>query len=228
MGIHQIVADNVVRTDRLMTIQYVSGLDWSGDAGDIANAVRSSPYLVVGMSHIHVTHRQDLSDAVHRLRDELRLPSQYVFKFARSSDRTREHFLDLLATLEISYTAAAIDRRRWIPAYVQHTSGSQRIVDAICAATESLPDNLVCGQRLLIDASKSDARLISDLRVALSRQQKARRRTSFSKIAPLPDDRGDALIIQAADFIAGYVGRNLVGETHSDDRLNGKLAMLRF
>lgn len=197
------MTDDAFHTDRCVTIHYVSGLDWSGDAGTMANAVRSSPYLVVGMCHTHTTNRQRMSDAVAHLREELHLPIQHTFKFAKSSDRTRDRFLEVLMNLDISFTAAAVDRRLWTPAYVQGTSGSQRIVDAICVAAEALPDDLICGQ------------------------QRARGKIGFSKIAPLPDDRGDALIIQAADFIAGYVGRTLVQEAHPDDRLARKLTMLR-
>lgn len=204
-------------------IRIVTGLDWSGDAGSYENSTRDSPYLIVGTCHIGIEDRDEMAGRLASLRRDLRIPDDHAFKYSKSAQRVRRDHLQIMAEIPVLFTVHATDKRLWSSRDLAESSGPERIRRAIVSLVDECGDDLVCGQRLLVDANRSDARFMRDLRLDIRRRQRLLGREGFAKIAPLPDSRSDGMLIQAADMIAGYAGELLVSEHSIDMELQSKV-----
>ena len=187
-----------------MPIRVVTGLDWSGDSGSYEKAVRESPYLVIGACHAPVDARAEIAEKLAEFRRQLRIPNDHVFKYAKSSTRVKHEFFQIICQCPIAFTVHATDKRLWNSQVLANSTGLGRIRAAIVELIDACENEHVCGQRLLVDASRSDARFMRDLRADIRRRQRQIGRDSFAKVVPVPDSRSDGLLIQAADMIAGY------------------------
>lgn len=206
-----------------MPIRVVTGLDWSGDAGSVEKAVRESPYLIVGACHAHIDDRAELAQRLMELKRKLRVSNDHAFKYSRSAFRVREEFLRVMIASPVHFTVHTTDKRTWRQQEIGASTGSERIRRAIASLIDECSDDLVCGQRLLVDANRHDARFIQALREAIRQGQKLMGRSGFAKISPLPDDRSDGMLIQAADMIAGYAGKLLMSEQSMDIHIRSKI-----
>lgn len=187
--------------------RFVSGLDWSGDPGSPSRAVQGNQLFVMCACHVS---RDDLGEVAVRwdqLKRELGLPSGHTFKHVRSRPVTREKFFRLVGSLPLLFTVEIVDKTRWRSAYLADTNGGDRVLDSICALFENCSVEIVANQILVVDAHRSEVGFLRDVRLELRRSQAVRGNRSFKKISALPDHRQDAMLIQAADMMAGEIRR---------------------
>jgi hypothetical protein len=117
----------------------------------------------------------------------------------------------MVGSQPLAFSVEVIDKTDWSPNYLAHSSGSGRVLDTICLLFDACPDEIIAKQVLVVDAHRSEVDFLRELRLRLRRMQSARDAESFKKISALPDHRQDAMLIQAADMMAGEI-RRLKGE----------------
>ena len=113
--------------------------------------------------------------------------------------------MERLTSAPIRTTVGVVDKRSWDGSYLALTSGPERILDAIGSLIRLLPDEVVCGQRLLVDMNRGDRGFVQDLKRTVRTANRVAGRPNFGEVAPRPDHGSDALLVQMADIYAGYV-----------------------
>lgn len=182
----------------------VSGLDWSGDAGDPKKTPGVSPLLITAVVHIDIENWELLEEALAKVRRKRSLPPNYVFHFSGSRPQIREAFFDELTRLPLSAYGRVFDKNLWTQSYIQRTRGNARIQTEIVELLIRCPDHLIGGQMLLIDGQKSETSLIAPIKTELNRRLAIAGRASLRKIKACPDDHpSEGAIVQVADMIAG-------------------------
>jgi hypothetical protein len=196
-------------------MRIVTGLDWSGDAGDPAKSPGQS-LLVFAAVHVRDSDLDHLRMNLAMLRRRLRVEDEYVFKHSGSSDKTKAAFFQALTQLPVTITVLSIRKNGWDSSYLKRSTGIDRINDAIMELVCQLPDSLVDDQFLLIDLPRRELHTVKDLRVAVRRVLFGIGRGSFKNIRPRPDHRDETATIQIADMVAaefrkqgGFVGPHL-------------------
>jgi hypothetical protein len=184
----------------------ISGLDWSGDAGDPKKTPGLSTLLVTTVVHLDVEDWGLLEAALVEARRKRSLPPNYVFHFSGSRPQIREAFFDELKRVPLSAHGRVFDKNLWAQSYYRETSGLARIQAGIVELMVRCPDHLIGGQTLLIDGKKSETKLIAPIKTELNRRLAIGGRTSLRRIKACPDDhQSQGAIVQVADMIAGAV-----------------------
>jgi hypothetical protein len=188
-------------------IRFITGVDWSGDAGDPALAIRDNQWLVFVACHVEKDGLEDFVESLERIKVTLGLPQSHTFKHVRSREAMRGHFFRALRDTSVRFDVLAIDKLKWTPGYLGRTSGRERVLDAVCDLFAVCPDEVIAHQILVIDAHRSETRFVREVGARLRIIQRLRESASFKKISAVPDHRHDAVLIQAADMMAGEVRR---------------------
>src|SRR5690606_28069982 len=94
-------------------IRYIAGLDWSGDPGDPSKNPEGNPLLVVCSCHVKVEDHFLLDDTLKRLRSQLRVSENYIFKHMRSVQSTRNMFMNAMIGCPVVIHVGIVDRRAW-------------------------------------------------------------------------------------------------------------------
>jgi hypothetical protein len=187
-----------------LTVVVISGLDWSGDAGDPRKTPALSPYLVTAVVHLQSDHWEALEEALARARRRRSLPTNYVFHFSGSRPQIREAFFDALHGVPFSAHARVVDKRHWTSAYLAETTGDARIQAEIVELIARCPDFLISKQTLLIDGHKRDAGKMVPLKTEINRRLTVAGKAGIRKVKVCPDDHpSQGAIVQVADMIAG-------------------------
>ncbi|MGC4107301.1 MAG: hypothetical protein QM753_13340 [Thermomicrobiales bacterium] len=194
-----------------MTIHYVSGLDWSGEAGAPLRSPTANPWLVVAICHCQKDDLDLIGAHLASLREKFHLPANHTFKHARSRPETRREYLRVAANLPMTFTIHAVDKRDWSPRYLDTTSGLDRISDLVSAVLSHCPAKLIERQVLLIDGDSGESGVVRALKGAARTTCRERELQLFQKVSIVPDHRLDAQLVQAADMMAGQI-RHLGGE----------------
>jgi len=182
----------------------VSGLDWSGDAGDPKKTPGLSPLLVTAVVHLDVENWELLEAALAGARRIRSLPPDYVFHFSGSRPQIREALFKELKRVPLSAHGRVFDKNLWAQSYFRRTNGIARIQAEIVELMIHCPDHLIGGQTLLIDGEKSETKLIAPIKTELNRRLVIGRRASLRRVKTCPDDhQSQGAIIQVADMIAG-------------------------
>lgn len=182
----------------------ISGLDWSGDAGDPRKAPHQSARLVTVVAHVDVAEWERLESALERARRARRLPADYVFHFSGSRPQVREVFFNELGSVPFSAHARVLDKTLWTLEYLKSSDGLTRIQREIVELLIQCPDAVVGRQTLLIDDERSKQRMIAPIKTDLNRRLEASGRPGLRKVKTCPDhDPSLGAIIQVADMIAG-------------------------
>lgn len=195
-------------------IRFVSGVDWSGDPGDPKKAVRENQLLVMCACHVQKGELEQASARLAHLKAKLDLASDHVFKHVRSKPATRQAFYRAVGETSLAFSVLVIDKSKWSTEYLAATTGRVRMLDALCDLLVECPEEFIAGQVLVVDAHRSETRFNNDLAVTMRATLRTRGVVSFKKISAVPDHRHDALLIQAADMMAGEV-RKLNGAVPS-------------
>ena len=183
-------------------MRIVTGLDWSGDAGDPAKSPGQS-LLVFAAVHVRDSDVGLVQTNLAGVRRRLGVPHEYVFKHAGSSDKTKAATFQAIAQMPVSMTVLSIQKAEWESTYLKRSTGIDRINDAIMELVCRLPDSLVEDQFLLIDLPRGELQTIKDLRVAIRKVLYGSGRRSFKNVRPRPDHRDETATIQIADMVAG-------------------------
>jgi hypothetical protein len=186
-------------------IQFVSGLDWSGDPGDPARGVHGNQWLVTCACHARKDQLDDIAKEFVATKRAMGLPEDRPFKYTRSRQELRQRFVEQLGSMPLSFTVCVVDKWKWTESYLQSTTGPERIIECVCRVFEACPDGLVGGQVLTVDGHRSEADFVRQVRMRLRQQLRPLGRNSFKKVSVVPDNRHDAMLIQAADMMAGDI-----------------------
>ncbi len=182
----------------------ISGLDWSGDAGDPRKSPNASPLIVTAVIHIDTEHWGRLEEALAAARLRRALPPNYVFHFSGSRPQIRDAFFDELKEVSFRAHARVIDKRMWTPIYLRETTGDERIQSEIVALLFQCPDRVISDQTLLIDGAKNEARKVVRIKTELNRMLSHAGRSGMRKVKSCPDThQSQGAIVQVADMIAG-------------------------
>jgi hypothetical protein len=189
-----------------LSLAVVSGLDWSGDAGDPKKTPGASPLLITAVVHIDIENWELLKEALAQARRNRSLPPNYVFHFSGSRPQIRAAFFDELKRLPLSAHCRIYDKNLWTPPYIRSTRGIARIQAEIVELMIRCPDHLIGGQTLLIDGNTSETKLMAPIKTELNRRLAIGGRASLRKVKACPDDHpSEGAIVQVADMIAGAV-----------------------
>jgi hypothetical protein len=151
-----------------------------------------------------VSQHTVLDDLLAALKSDLRLESDHTFKFVHSSARTRKEFLERVLRAPVQIRVGVVDKRKWTNFYTANVGARGRLMDSLSNHFAYCEDELICGQRLLVDTNRGEKGFIRDLTLSLRRSNAVLNRQSFKKIAARPDNRTDAGLVQVADMYAGY------------------------
>jgi hypothetical protein len=195
-------------------IQFVSGLDWSGDPGDPRRQTGADPGFTIAIAS---ARREDIAIIEERLnacRNGLGHGPRYVFHYKASDSRSRERFFMALKGLPVSIVVHHVDRRNWSPSYLSSTTGPERIREAISNAVVAMNTQHITHGILMVDQRRDEKNFIGHLRRGLRVTVRHMEIDGFAKIVPRPDDRDDTQLIQIADMFAGDVRRGGGDATH--------------
>lgn len=182
----------------------LSGLDWSGSAGDPRRTPGSNPRLVMVVSHIADDDLPILGIGLSRLRARLRLSPEFTFKHLGSAHRARKVFFSTLVDIPFTAHALVIDKLVDRDAdYFKQNTGPRQLTNAIIELIDHCPSQIVGGGTLLVDLPRRELNYIRELRTLVRKHLRANGRKSFHNIRPCPDHRLDGTIVQVANMIAG-------------------------
>lgn len=193
------------RSDTGPRTMRLTAIDWSGDAGDPGKSPPRDQRIVFAACHCDSQWIEQLVNDLLKLRQDWGRPGNYVFKHSNSSAKVIRGYCDVLARNHVEFTVLIINKSTWSPSYLRGTRGKDRIADAVTALVALMPEVWVADQKLIIDGNRSERRLLTTIRQGASRVCRDRDSGSFRKVAAVPDHRADAVLIQAADMVAGEV-----------------------
>jgi len=181
----------------------VSGIDWSGDAGDPDRTPGRSALLIVVSAQLATDRVPDLAGAMEDVRRTRRLPDGFTFRYSSCRPSIREAWFARVPSIPVEVTALVIDKRNWNRDYMRRTTGDDRVLHGVVKVVLAMPARHVAGQRLLIDYPSRERRKVDAIARAIASACRAGGQQSFSAVRPCPDDRRDGDIVQVADMIAG-------------------------
>ena len=187
-------------------MRIVTGLDWSGDAGDPAKSPGQS-MLVFATVSVRDVDLEIVRSNLATLRRTLRIAETYVFKHAGSSDKAKATFFQVLAQSPVDIHVNSISKSEWDKPYLERTTGTDRISDGIVELICRLPESLVDDQFLFVDLPRRELNTVRDLRVAIRKALSGSKRGSFKHVRPRSDHRDDTATIQIADMVSGEFRR---------------------
>lgn len=189
---------------------FTIGVDWSGTPA-LPDETSQGPLLVITAVCVESGKRTEVSSRLASVRRTFKLPASYVFKYSSCRTALRLAFLTEMRSLPVTVYVRVIDKRLWNGSYlIQQRTGFSREVDAIVSLLRSCPASILSGSTVLIDAPKSEMKLIQAIRKSLSLQLMYQDHQGPQRIKPIPDTHPDGELVQVADMYAGFV------RTHSD------------
>ena len=184
---------------------FVLGVDWSGTPA-LPAETSQGPLLVIAAVCVESGERSEVSSRLASVRRMFNLPEPYVFKYSSSRAALRLAFLQEMRSLPVTVYVRVIDKRLWDEPYLtQQKTGLSREVDAIVGLLLSCPASIIAGSTILIDAPKSEMKLIQSIRKSLSQQLGYQDQLRPSRVKPKPDTHPDGELVQVADMYAGFV-----------------------
>lgn len=187
--------------------RFVSGLDWSGDTGELSRQPGVSPGFAVAICTALVDDTSRIEERLNACRHRLGHGSRYVFHFKESDSRTQHAFFETLSGLPVSIVVNYVDRRNWSQSYLSETSGAERIRSTIIDTVKEMEVSHVDHGILMVDQRRDEKNFIGHLRKDLRIATKGMGVPRFAKVVPRPDHRDDTQLIQIADMFAGQVRR---------------------
>jgi len=153
-----------------------------------------------------------LADAINVIRRKHRLPEGYVMKYSGMRPSIRASFFDILVDVPFNAFVSVVDKSRWDASTIAHTSGWDRVSNAITDLVLRCPPELPPVGILLIDLPASEMRLVTDVRIRVRKALRAHDRRSFRKVKPCPDHRLEGVVVQFADMLAGAISDEPEGD----------------
>lgn len=193
-------------------MRFVTGVDWSGDAGDPSRAVRENLWLVIAACHVEKHRLEETAQCLSTVKQDLGLEDAHVFKHVRSTEKLRAHYFKAICDTPMKFSVLAIQKSDWPREYVDRTSGTERLLEAMGELFGSCEKELVGGQLLVIDAHRGERQFVQKVNMRIRLIQRHRNLPGFKKVAAVPDHRHDAALVQSADMMAGEI-RRLDGAT---------------
>lgn len=185
--------------------RFVSGLDWSGDPGDPRKSAKANHAFIVSICTVALMDHEVLDECLTNLRKRLGVSPAHVFRHSDASTRSRKEFFSALSSAPVTMKCLLVDKNDWDSEYLDRASGPERIRHSIVHLVSLLPDELIAGQKLLVDMHRGEKAFVDFIRHDVRLSLKVQNRSSFGKVVARPDNRGDAAVIQVADMFAGEV-----------------------
>ena len=208
-------------------LSVVSGVDWSGDAGDPRKVPGSSPRLITVVAHVERSDWPVFEIALAAARRQRGLGESFVFHHGKCRPVIRQAFFDELRNVPYSAHARIVDKRTWPVEFIRRTSGDERIRSEIVALILTCADDVIGGQILLVDCPKAEMRNVIAIKTAINQALATHGRAGLRLVKPCPDHhRSQGAIIQVADMIAGALHDS--GDTSSPylHSLRGKIQLV--
>lgn len=169
-------------------------LDESGDAG-LKNIKGSSRFFIVAMVYFNdIFDFTELELIINQLRKQFKINQNFEFKFSRSNNKLRSHFLQTINNLPFHFKSIVIDKFR-----VKKFNSAKSLIKY--AFTNLLTDN---------DSRLNNAEIIIDETVVKLHQRifnsnlKKELSVNYVKIIKHKRSKGD-IRIQIADMTAGAI-----------------------
>ncbi|OIN96243.1 MAG: hypothetical protein COS37_00275 [Anaerolineae bacterium CG03_land_8_20_14_0_80_58_20] len=188
-------------------------IDWSGDPGFRFRRGSSDLLLVAAVS----TEENEID--LSSLREELALPADYEFHFAKTSAAIRKKFQQFVFS-KLDFSRAIVLRvdKRLLPQEYRKMSGEQILAEFIVHCIKDIPDNLLQNAILLYDGKREQKSFRNVLRKTISDMLKPA--VYLRDVKAMPASQNDGL--QTADMLAGLV------RTQSQMTSRVKLKIVRY
>jgi hypothetical protein len=185
--------------------RHISGLDWSGDAGD-PRYESQSPYLVIAAAHLAHDDLADLTTQLSDLRQRRGLPPNFVFKYSGAPRKLVEQFFLVIGSTGVTATIVYADKREWSPSSRRGRPRDRLnvlIARLICEADPRFID----GQVILVDRDRSEKGANRETERVVHQLLRVRIPpvSRMPVLRPCPDHRSDGLLVQVADMFAGAI-----------------------
>ncbi len=159
----------------------------------------SSRYFVVVL--LHVDDPFPVRDAISALRERLRLPTGFEFKFHRTVPRLKMAFFEAMATVPFDIRVLVLDKKGLVKPLTRQSLYNFCLGEMFL----DMPEREVACSILVLDGADESTRLQRGIRVHLSGLARQRGERSFKKVV-LRDSRREP-VLQCADMVCGSIYR---------------------